>query len=157
MTMIKEIEDESTKSEVTEKILRRLPEWFGNEEALVEYIHTVKDKVFYAAYDKDDPIGFLCLKFHNQYTADIYVAGIQKEYHRNGIGRQLVETAERYLLKNGYKFFMVKTLGESSDYEFYKRTREFYQGVGFYPLAEFKEIWDEENPCLIMIKSLIAH
>jgi hypothetical protein len=49
---------------------------------------------------------------------------------------------------------MVKTLGESSDYEYYKGTREFYGSVGFYPLEEIKEIWNDENPCLIMLMSL---
>ena len=154
MITVKEIKDEIIKCEITEKVLRQLPEWFGNEKSLLDYIKTVKDKKYYATYDGDNVVGFLCLKFHNQYTADIYVTGILKEYHRRGIGRKLVKIAKQYLLENGYKFFMVKTLGESSDYEFYKRTREFYRSVGFYPLEEIKEIWDEDNPCLIMIMSL---
>lgn len=54
--------------------------------------------------------------------------------------------------KKGFKLFIVKTLGETSGYEFYKSTREFYKSVGFYPLEEFKEIWDEDNPCLIIYR-----
>ena len=154
MIKIKEIQDELVKSKITELILRQLPEWFGNEKALLDYIETVKEKLYYAAYDGDNAVGFICIKFNNKYTADIYVTGILKDYHRRGIGKELVKIVEQDLIKKGYKFFMVKTLGESSDYEFYKRTREFYKGVGFYPLEEFKEIWDEDNPCLIMIKSL---
>ncbi|MCR4435991.1 MAG: hypothetical protein QHH06_05880 [Clostridiales bacterium] len=88
------------------------------------------------------------------YTAEIYVMGILEQYHRNGIDRKLVSVAEQYIKSNYYKFFMVKTLGESSDYEYYRRTREFYKNVGFYPLEEIKEIWNEENPCLIMVKSI---
>lgn len=154
MITVKEIKDEFIKSEITEKVLIQLPEWFGNEESLLDYIETVKENIYYVAYDGDKAIGFLCLKLHNQYTADIYVTGILKEYHRRGIGTKLVKVAEQYLIENGYKFFMVKTLGESSDYEFYKRTREFYCSVGFYPLEEIKEIWGEDNPCLIMVMSL---
>ena len=154
MITITEIKDELHKSRITEEILRQLPEWFGNEKSLLDYIDTVKDKIFYCAMDDDNVVGFLCLKFNNQFTADIYVTGILKEYHRRGIGRKLVQVAEKYLTSNGYKFFMVKTLGESSDYEFYKKTREFYLSVGFFPLEEFKEIWDADNPCLIMVKSL---
>jgi len=154
MITVKEIKGEFIKSEITEKVLRQLPEWFGNEKSLLDYIKTVKDKKYYGAYDGDNAVGFLCLKFHNQYTADIYVTGILKEYHRRGIGRTLVKIAKQYLLENGYKFLMVKTLGESSDYEFYKRTREFYHSVGFYPLEEIEEIWGQDNPCLIMIMSL---
>jgi GNAT superfamily N-acetyltransferase len=154
MVEIREIIDDKVKSEITNTVLRQLPEWFGNEDALLNYIDTVKEKIYYCAFDGDDAIGFICLKLNNQYTADLYVTGILKEYHRKGIGRKLVEVAEQSLLQSGYKFFMVKTLGESSDYEYYKRTREFYRSVGFYPLEEFKEIWDADNPCLIMVKSL---
>lgn len=154
MIEIKEVDNNLIKSEITEAVLRQLPEWFGNEDALKSYIESVKDKKFYAAYDKGFAIGFICLKINNPYTADIHVTGVLKEYHRKGIGRQLVTTSEQYLFDNGYKFFMVKTLGESTDYEFYRRTRNFYRSVGFYPLEEIKEIWDEENPCLIMVKSV---
>ncbi|MFW6287579.1 MAG: GNAT family N-acetyltransferase [bacterium] len=154
MIVIKEITNDLHKSEITERILRKLPEWFGNEEALKNYIYTVKGKKFYAAYDDDLVVGFICLKINNQYTADIYLTGVLKDYHRKGIGRKLLIQSEEYLVDSGYKLFMVKTLGGSSDYEYYKKTRIFYKSMGFYPLEEFKEIWDEENPCLIMVKSL---
>lgn len=91
---------------------------------------------------------------HNAYTADIYVMGILPSYHRKGIGTQLVAVTQKYLVEQGYKLFMVKTLGPSSDYAPYARTREFYRSVGFYPLEEIKQIWDEENPCLILVKGL---
>ena len=28
------------------------------------------------------------------------------------------------------------------------------RAAGFYPMMELNEIWDEDNPCLIMVKSL---
>lgn len=154
MITIKEIDNNYKKSEITETILRQLPEWFGIEESILDYIESVKEKKFYAAYDKNSVVGFICLKFNNKYTAEIYVMGVLKQYHGKGIGRQLVSLSEKYLLDNEYKFFMVKTLGESSDYEFYKQTRKFYSSIGFYPLEEIKEIWNENNPCLIMVKSI---
>ncbi len=154
MVDIREVENDLIKSELTENILRNLPEWFGNERSLLEYIETVKGKKFYCAYYNNEAVGFLCLKINNSYTVDLYVTGILKEFHRQGIGRKLVETAENYSKDNGYKFFMVKTLGESNDYEYYRRTRAFYLSVGFYPLEEFTQIWDKDNPCLIMVKNL---
>ncbi len=48
----------------------------------------------------------------------------------------------------------MKTLGESHPDENYKKTREFYKAVGFYPLEEFTEIWGKENPYLLMAKTL---
>lgn len=154
MVEIKIIDDDELKSNITDNILHQLPKWFGIEESVKDYIKSVRGKVFYAAYDGNDAIGFICLKFNNQYTAEIYVMGILEQYHRKGIGRKLINIAEQYIKDNNYKFFMVKTLGESSDYEYYRRTREFYKSVGFYPLEEIKEIWNEENPCLIMVKSI---
>lgn len=36
----------------------------------------------------------------------------------------------------------------------YERTRRFYLAAGFTPLEEFPDLWDERNPCLLMVKSL---
>lgn len=153
MPDIKIVENDEHKFMITDNILHQLPKWFSIEESIVEYVEGVKGKVFYAVYEGEDIIGFICLKSNNQYTAEIYVLGILVQYHRSGIGRKLVNALEQYSKENNYKFLMVKTLGESSDNEYYKRTREFYKNVGFYPLEENKEIW-KENPCLIMVKCI---
>lgn len=50
------------------------------------------------------------------------------------------------------KFLTVKTLDESAVYEPYNGTRTFYKKEGFYPLEVFTTFWDEENPCLFMVK-----
>jgi hypothetical protein len=65
-----------------------------------------------------------------------------------------LETAQEEIHNNNVKFLMVQTLGESHPDRHYKRTREFYSKVGFYPLEEIKEIWGKENPCLIMVKTI---
>ena len=41
-------------------------------------------------------IMFAALKIHNDYTADIYNLGILREYHRLGIGHQLLEACVEY-------------------------------------------------------------
>lgn len=154
MVEIKTIDNDRLKSDITNSILHQLPNCFGIEESIQEYIEGVNGKVFYAVYDAKDVVGFICLKMNNPYTAEIYVMGILERYHRHGIGRNLVNVAQQYIKENQYKFFMVKTVGESSDDESYRRTRAFYRSVGFYPLEEIKEIWGEENPCLIMVKHI---
>lgn len=65
-----------------------------------------------------------------------------------------MDIAQKNLFNRGVKFFMVKTIGDSSSNKYYANTRKFYEGVGFYSLEEIKEIWDDKNPCLIMIKSI---
>ena len=148
------IDDEELKSNITDFVLRQLPDWFGIEESIIEYVGNVKETIFYTAFDDGKPIGFLSLKINNEYTSEIYAMGILKEYHNKGIGRDLVEKAVSYSLENNYKLLMVKTLGESHPDKNYKKTREFYRKVGFYPLEEIKEIWGEQSPCLLMVRSL---
>lgn len=149
------IHERKMKSLYSEKVLRRLPEWFGNEKALCDYVIGVADLPFWAAVDQDgNCVGFISIKIHYGTTGDVYVCGVLPEYHKKGIGKKLMNSAEDYLKQSGCKYVIVKTLSEMADYEPYERTRKFYLKVGFEPLITIKEIWDEENPCLIMIKRI---
>jgi GNAT superfamily N-acetyltransferase len=94
------------------------------------------------------------VKIHYGTTGDIYVCGVLPEYHGKGIGKKLMNTAEDYFKKNGCKYIIVKTLSEKANYEPYERTRKFYLSVGFEQLITLTEMWDAENPCLIMIKKI---
>lgn len=154
MVRIDTIIDNELKSNITNSILRELPDWFGIEESIVEYVDEVKENDFYVAYYSNIPVGFISIKYNNIYTAEIYVMGILKQYHKQGIGIKLLEKAQEEIIKNNYKFLMVKTLGYSHTDKYYSATREFYIKVGFYPLEEIKEIWGEKTPCLIMVKTV---
>ncbi|WML45436.1 GNAT family N-acetyltransferase [Neobacillus sp. PS3-40] len=154
MYIIKKIMDIREKSKVTNLVLRKIPEWFGIEEAINNYVKEVEGTDFYALFLEDNPIGFISIKSNNQYTSEIYVMGILKKYHKKGFGKKLLLKAEETLINNQVKFLMVKTLGDSHSDLNYKNTRQFYTKVGFFPLEEIKEIWGEENPCLIMVKYL---
>jgi len=48
----------------------------------------------------------------------------------------------------------VRTLSPRSDDEFYARTRAFYEAVGFVPLLDLPELWDEDNPAMILVRAL---
>jgi GNAT superfamily N-acetyltransferase len=135
-------------------ILRDLPSWFGIEDSIVDYVKQVKLMPFYAVFDNDHPIGFVAIKDHNAYTAEICVMGVLKEYHRHGIGKQLVNACVEYCLYNNIEFLTVKTLDESRESESYRKTRLFYQSLGFKPLEVFPLLWDEDNPCLFMVKCI---
>ena len=154
MYSINKITNENMKIEISNYILRELPQWFGIEKSIVEYVENVKDKDFYAVFDNNLPLGFICIKYNNPYTAEIYVMGILKNYHRKGIGEKLIQKCEEELKCRTIKYLMVKTLSESHPDENYKKTRRFYSKMGFYPLEEIKEIWGKENPCLIMVKNI---
>jgi len=87
-------------------------------------------------------------------TADIFSIGVLEQFHRHGIGRNLIKAAEQFCIDNGYLFLTVKTLDSSAEYEPYERTRAFYAGMRFIPLEVFTSFWNEENPCLFMAKWL---
>jgi ribosomal protein S18 acetylase RimI-like enzyme len=152
---ITEIKDENLKSQYSNEVLQELPEWFGNENSLCQYASDVRKFPYWAAFDENGKcIGFISIKTHYDLTGDIYVIGILPEYHREGIGRKLYASAEEYLILNKYRYVIVKTLSEKAQYEPYEKTRKFYLSIGFEPLITLTEMWDEENPCLIMIKVL---
>lgn len=152
MITIKRVDGENEKARVTLEIMGALPEWFSPPEDIVNKSNVHRKYPFLAAYDGDRAVGFAVLKIHNLYTADIYNLGVLREYHRMGIGHQLVNACVQYCRESGHQFLTVKTLDESAVYEPYNGTRAFYQREGFYPLEVFTTFWDEENPCLFMVK-----
>ncbi|PKR78755.1 GNAT family N-acetyltransferase [Halalkalibacillus sediminis] len=154
MTEIKQVLNQEEKSRVTNYILRQLPEWFGIEEAIVNYVNNVVNTEFYVYNISEQPVGLIGVQSNNKYTSEVYVMAILKEYQNRGIGKELLDSVEDDLKNKNIKFLMVKTLGDSHPDKYYKNTREFYFKTGFYPLEEIKEIWGKENPCLIMAKNL---
>jgi len=154
MIEIKEVLVSKDKSEICNEVLRSLPDWFGCEESLMEYVDGVQDKPFYAVYENNAAIGFVSIKIHNEFTCEIYVIGIKNSHHRQGMGRKLVAICEDYCRANSMEFLTVKTLDASSNYEVYDRTRMFYYSAGFRPLEVFTTLWGESNPCLFIVKGL---
>ena len=71
-----------------------------------------------------------------------------------GAGKARPTAAQDWLKTQAVEYLQVKTLGPSNSDLHYAATRGFYQAMGFRPLEEFKQIWDEHNPCLVMIKRL---
>ena len=153
---IKEIHDKELKSEICNDILRALPSWFGVEASIVDYTQSVRDMPFYAAFVGETPVGFAAIKEHNEFTAEVCVMGVLTEYHRQGIGRELIHLCEDYCAATKREFLTVKTLDESRASKSYEKTRLFYLGMGFRPLEVFPLLWDENNPCLFMAKYLSA-
>src|SRR5262249_39685539 len=132
-----------------ERVLRDLPEWFGIEDATAAYIRDVASLPTFGAGDN----GFVALKLHSPRAAEVYVMGVRRECHRQGIGTALLQAAEENLDAPGVEFLQVKTLGPSLPNDGYARTRAFYEARGFVPLEEINGIWPG-NPCLLLVKDL---
>ncbi len=141
-------------SSACERILRALPDWFGIEAVIQGYAATVPSLPTFLARVDNQTVGFLSLKQHNPYAAEIYVMGVLPASQHGGLGRALLEKAEGYAKNQQIEYLQVKTLGSSNDDANYAKTRAFYAAMGFRPLEEFSQIWGENNPCLILVKKL---
>ena len=124
-------------SRVCERVLRALPDWFGLEKSIVEYIESVQTLPTWVATIHGEAAGFLAVKRHFPASAEIYVMGVLPEYHRMGVGRALLAAVEPVLRETGVSFLQVKTLAPTHPDPFYARTRAFYTAAGFQPLEIF--------------------
>jgi GNAT superfamily N-acetyltransferase len=155
LMLIKKIEDKKMKQEIARDILYDLPEWFGIPESTEAYIKDSADMVFYAAYNGSISCGFVAIQRHFKNSAEINVMGIHKEYHRKGIGIQLIKKACEWCLEEEIEFLQVKTLADTHPDIHYGKTREFYKAVGFEEIEVFPDLWGKENPCLMLMKHVV--
>jgi coenzyme F420-0:L-glutamate ligase / coenzyme F420-1:gamma-L-glutamate ligase len=151
MTEVVEISDPAERSRVAEAVLRDLPEWFGIEESTRAYI---EDAATLPTFAVEPDTAFLCVKQHTASAAELYVMGVRHERHRRGIGRALVDAAERWCRTHGIRYLHVKTLGPSRESRGYAATRAFYEAVGFVALEELHGLWSDDNPTLILVKDV---
>ena len=139
-----------------ESILRDLPDWFGIEEAIVDYVDQARTLPTWAARTGGAHVQGVCLvRDHGPHSAEIQLLAVRPERHRQGIGRALLEAAEDERRRAGVAFMQVKTLGPSDPSPEYGATRRFYQALGYRALEEFDAdtLWSG-NACLLMVKAL---
>jgi GNAT superfamily N-acetyltransferase len=142
--------------QLVDALLRSLPEWFGIESSIVEYVAAAEHLPTYLVRQvTGEPAGVLLAARHFPGAAEIYLMAVARSAHRTGVGRALIEALEADLIADGAKFLQVKTLGPAHPDSGYAKTRLFYLAMGFAPLEENHDLWPG-NPCLIMIKSLIG-
>ena len=65
MFSIQQVEMPEQKSDICDSILHALPNWFGVEHSIIDYVDKVKSMPFWAAFDDEKPIGFVALKIHS--------------------------------------------------------------------------------------------
>ena len=78
---------------------------------------------------------------------------MRREYHRQGIGRELFSRARRCASEKEYEFLQVKTV-QMGHYKEYDATNRFYQSLGFKEFEVFPTLWGEQNPCQIYVMGL---
>lgn len=149
---IENIKDSEEKSKIVEEVLLDLPEWFGLPESTKSYIEESKELPLLAAKDNNNVIGFITLKETSEDVCEVHCMGIKKAYHRKGLGKKLQYSFED-LAREKYEYIQVKTVDEGH-YEEYDQTVAFYKSLGFKKMEVFPTLWDQWNPCLILIKKI---
>jgi GNAT superfamily N-acetyltransferase len=143
-----------------EAVLRALPDWFGIEESLNQYVHDVDGLPTFVAEEdagaahRPVVVGLLAVEMHSAEAAEIHVGGVVPDRHRTGAGRALLAAAETWLREQGVTYLTVKTLSAADPDPGYAGTRAFYVAMGFVPLLELPTLWGPKNPCLVMLKTV---
>ncbi len=142
------------KQTICDEILHALPDWFGMEEGIRDYIDHVGAMRFITMTLYGKVVGFCALKINYTMNADLYVLGIFEEFHGQGLGTRLIRFIQEYCRQQSIPYMTVKTLSERRPDPSYLKTRSFYESVGFKPFEEFPLLWSKENPCLYMLKAV---
>ena len=124
-------EDSAASRWMLETLTARLPEWFGQSEANRHYAEQAERLEVWTAHTDGRLCGLLLVKRHGPVSAEIYWLGVDPDHHRQGIGRALVGAVERQLREESVKYLFVMTLHPDDPYEPYRRTRFFYERMGF--------------------------
>jgi ribosomal protein S18 acetylase RimI-like enzyme len=134
---------------ICREVLDSLPEWFGIPASVENFVVTADRLPMLASFSPaGEVVGFVSVKTHTAFAAEVYVMGVKRRWHRRGIGRALIEAVVELAISQGLRFLTVKTLSASKDDPNYARTRLFYEAVGFLPIEEFLTIWGPENRCV---------
>jgi GNAT superfamily N-acetyltransferase len=132
-----------------------LPEWFGIPSAIESYVSAAADLPMLACFEPAGHVtGFVSVNTLTAAAAEIHVMGIKRQWHRQGIGRGLIEGAGQLAAAQRARFLTVKTLSPSKADPNYAATRRFYEALGFLLLEEFPTLWGADNPCLLMLRPL---
>lgn len=144
--------DKKYKPKFVKKVLDDLWDWFEFEAAKVNYAEKSKIYDTYIINENNYDIGFLIVKETSKDAIEIYCLGILQAFRSKGYGRLLVDEVLN-LYRESHGFVQVKTLDYGID-KYYDQTIGFYKSLGFVKLETIKEVWGEDNPCMIMVRSL---
>jgi len=126
----------------------------GLPDANAGFINDDTELPMLASYRAAQLAGIVSLKIQTDFAVELYVMGVKRQFHRQGIGRCLVAAAAAFAKARGATFLTVKTLAPSHPDRNYAATRRFYAAMGFVPIEVFPTLWNVTNPCLLMVKPL---
>lgn len=148
--MVIEITGSDEKERICREILTALPDWFEDRQSVEEYAKGCRELPLWAHMEEGAAVGFIAFRPTGPKAGEIYVMGVRRERHKNGIGRGLFRALYEYAGRAGFRFLTVKTV-QMGCYPDYDGTNLFYKSLGFTELECFPGLWDEANPCQVYI------
>lgn len=124
-------EDPAASRRTLEALIVRLPAWFAQPDSNRHYAEQAELLEAWTARRDGQALGLLLLKRHSDVSAEIYWLGIDPDHHRRGVGQALIAAVEVRLKQEKLKYLLVMTLHPNDPYEPYRRTRAFYERLGF--------------------------
>lgn len=138
-----------------ERILRSLPQWFGIEASLREYVADAERFPTFFAVDPE-PMAFITVRQHFAQSWELHCMAVHAARRGNGVGRRLHAHVEGWLRSRGAAVLQVKTLAAEHPSAEYAQTRGFYAAMGYQPLEVFPTLWGPRLPVLQLVKPLAA-
>lgn len=124
-------EDPAVSRRLLQSLTARLSQWFAQPESNQHYAEQAGMLEGWSARIEGSAQGLLLLKRHSAVSAEIYWLGVDPDHHRRGIGRALIGTIESRLRQERLEYLFVTPLHPDDPYEPYRRTRAFYERLGF--------------------------
>lgn len=97
------------KKAAARQVLEALPAWFAYSAPRERYIEEAGDQAVFAAFGPAGLLGILAMEPCTQSSAEIAVMGVLPQFHRQGVGRRLVEACQTTCRQRGMEFLLVKT------------------------------------------------
>lgn len=119
-------------------IMAALPRWFGRPESNLVYARGMASRECFLARADGKVAGLMALEFQFGITCNVWWLAVLPSFHREGIGKALLGTAELEARRRGMGVMAVLTMGPSDESPEYAMTRRFYEAVGFRPFVEFE-------------------
>ena len=146
--------DADAKARICRDLLAALPDWFGIPEANARYEREVRGLPMWVARAENRAIGFTTLRQHFPASAELHLIAVHPAHQRIGIGARLIATIAAHLRGTATRHLTVKTLAPEAGDLAYARTHRFYAAQGFLPLEVFPTLWNTDDPCLLLTKTL---
>ena len=104
--------------------------WEPRQKADVAALLDGEPQNIWLALVDGDLAGFVGVRIHEEdQMGEIYIIAVSPAHQRKGVGRRLMQFAERHIRGAGMKMIMVETIGDSG----HAPARRAYEAFGFEP------------------------